>query len=108
MGSWEVREPSLLTAVETQREDGHGTGPAPRPPGASTQRGAGLAKTTLGIYLYTDPGRCLSSLDIVCFPTTPPSYDLKTLIKLALGFRMKGLARAASRAPHQARDKPGS
>lgn len=46
----------------------------------------GSRKKTLDIYFYTDPrGRSLSSLDIVCFPPTLPTNDLKLLTKLPFG-----------------------
>lgn len=46
----------------------------------------GSLKKTLDIYFYTEHrGRSLSSLDIVCFPSTLPTYDLKLLMKLPFG-----------------------
>lgn len=91
---WEQVAPSLLLGSEDCFPVG-GTAPArmvwsrtQTPPAFQRLRChhsvglPGSRQTTLDIYLYTDHGGgTLSSLDIVCFPPTLPTPELKTLMK---------------------------
>lgn len=102
----QVLEPSLLMPEDwlslEPRLGGWRPGTGPH-----AARGWAQEHSTGYLFVHRPHGRCLSSLDTVCFPASLPLYELKTLIKLALGCRMKGLVHAAPRAPHQERDQPG-
>lgn len=64
-----------------------------------TPRARARGDNTGYLFVHGAQGRGLSPLDIVCFPSTPPTCELKTLIKLASGLDGRPGA-AASRAPN--------